>query len=121
MIVHLVLFNPKPEASPESLRSFARTIHESCRRIPSIERVRIGRKTTFDAGYARSFGDQTYRYVAILEFGDEDGLKQYLTHPLHAELGRMFWENCESTVVVEARAMDGTADGVVEFLLKDLV
>ena len=50
---------------------------------------------------ARSFGDKTYNYAAIFEFADAAALKQYLSHPLHHELGRLFWEMCESTTIVE--------------------
>ena len=119
MIAHLVLFNPKAGVGEVELRSFARAIADACRTIPTIRRSQIGKRIEFDAGYARSFGDQTYRYVAIFEFDNADALRQYLTHPTHRQLGRLFWEICDSTIVIEAAMTDGLADGLVEFLLKD--
>ncbi len=51
---------PRPEATAEQLRSFARAISDSCQQIPSIARVQIGRRVEIDGGYARSFGEKTY-------------------------------------------------------------
>ncbi len=119
MIAHLVLFNPKTDVSRADLRSFAKTISDACRQVDAIQRSRVGRRTEFDAGYPRSFGETTYQYVAILEFADGAGLKAYLQHPLHKQLGKLFWELCESTVVVEAAMADGRDEELVDFLLDD--
>jgi hypothetical protein len=119
MIGHLVFFNAKPEATDDHLRSFAKAISEACRQIPAIRRVQIGRGVTVDPGYARSFGDKTYNFAAIFEFNDTSALKQYLKHPLHHELGRLFWEVCESTTVVEVELADGKSDRLVDFLVLD--
>jgi hypothetical protein len=119
MIGHLVFFNAKPQATDVQLRSFARAISDACRQISSIHRVQIGRRVVVDAGYLRLFGDKTYNYAAIFEFADAAALKQYLSHPLHHELGRMFWEMCESTTVVEVELSDGKSDQLVDFLLLD--
>jgi hypothetical protein len=119
MIGHLVFFNAKQEATEFELRSFARAISEACREIPAIRRVQIGRRALVDAGYTRSFGEKTYSYAAIFEFDDSEALKRYLNHPLHHELGRMFWEMCEATTVVEVELIDGTSDELVDFLLLD--
>jgi hypothetical protein len=119
MIGHLVFFNAKSGATDEQLRSFAKVISEACRQIPTIQRVQIGRRVTIEAGYARSFGDKTYDYAAIFEFSDIAALKQYLNHPLHHQLGRMFWEMCESTTVVEVDLVDGKSDRLIDFLLLD--
>jgi Stress responsive A/B Barrel Domain len=107
MIAHLVLFNPKPGASESDLRSFAKTISEACRQIGAIERSHVGKRVEIEAGYPRSFGEKTYQYIAIFEFADAEALKQYLKHPLHQRLGRLFWELCESAVVIEAAMQDG--------------
>lgn len=119
MIGHLVLFNAKPGATDIQLRSFARTISEACRQIPAIHRVQVGRRLSVDAGYPRSFGETTYDFAAVFEFIDTAALKQYLKHPLHHELGRMFWEMCASTTVVEVELTDGKSDRLVDFLLLD--
>jgi hypothetical protein len=71
---------------------------------------------TVDAGYVRGMGDMTYEYAAVLEFEDERALRAYLQHPLHHELGRLFWENCERTVVSEVEFLDGRDPDLVHFL-----
>jgi hypothetical protein len=116
MIGHIVLFNPKSNASKEQLRSFAQSISTACQSIPSVQRALVGKRLDIDAGYGRDFGDKTYQYVAIIEFADASGLVQYLQHPLHQDLGQLFWEMCESTVIVEVDLTDGKAEGVENLL-----
>jgi hypothetical protein len=118
VISHIVLFNPKPDVTTEQRRSFALAIHETCRSIDVVRAARIGRAKDIHAGYARSFGEKTYEYAAVLDFETEAALVQYLQHPLHRELGRLFWETCESTVVVEVEMRDGRSTEIVEFLVE---
>ena len=119
MIAHIVLFNPKPGVSESDMRAFARTLQDACRQIEAIQRSHVGRRIDIDAGYARSFGEKTYRFVAIFEFEDPAGLREYLKHSLHQQVGRLFWEMCESTVVVEATMADGRSEELIDFLLDD--
>jgi len=116
MIGHIVLFNPRPTATKEQLRSFAQSISRTCASIPAVHRATVGKRLHIDAGYTRNFGDKTYDYLAIMEFEDTRGLLEYLRHPLHEKLGRLFWEMCESTVIVEVELADGKSRDLVEFL-----
>lgn len=78
----------------------------------------MARRAPVDAGYERSFGENTYDYAAILEFDDRSGLVAYLNDPRHAELGRLFWLNCERTIVSEVETVDPSkADAVDELVL----
>jgi hypothetical protein len=61
-------------------------------------------------------GDTTYLFAAVLEFTDQAGLIAYLQHPSHDELGRQFWEVCQSTTVIE---VDGRAPN--EWTVDELV
>jgi hypothetical protein len=119
MISHIVLFNPKAGVGESDIRAFAKTIQDACRQIETIQRANVGRRIDVDAGYDRLFGEKTYQFVAIFEFVDSSGLKAYLKHPLHKHLGKLFWEMCESTVVVEAAMADGRSEELVDFLLDD--
>jgi hypothetical protein len=119
MIAHIVLFNPKAGVSESDIRSFAKTIQGVCRQIQAIQRPQVGRRIDVDAGYPRSFGEKTYRFVAIFEFENSAKLREYLEHPLHRHLGKLFWEMCESTVVIEAAMADGRGEELVGFLLDD--
>jgi hypothetical protein len=101
MIAHIVLFSPRTEISEERLRAFAQSVLAICQTIPSVSRAVIGKALQVDPGYSRSMGDTTYQFAAVLEFENQTSLVAYLTHPSHHQLGRAFWEVCESTVVIE--------------------
>jgi hypothetical protein len=116
MIAHIVLFNPKPELSKRDVWSFTKSVGDAFRSIDEISRVNVGRRIVIDTGYPRSFGDKTYEFAAILEFRDETALLDYLRHPRHHELGRLFWEMCDSTIVSEQVMTDGRGDNLAEFL-----
>ena len=117
MIVHLVLFNPKPGIPEARRQEFAETVQRTCRQVASVKRAVIGRRTEIDAGYARAFGEKTYEYLAEMEFENQEGLDEYLNHPLHDRLGRMFWELCESTVVLECVAIDAKTEPIANILV----
>jgi len=118
VISHIVLFNPKPDVTTDQRRSFALAIRETCRSIDVVSAARIGRAKDINAGYSRVLGEKTYQYAAVLDFETEEALIQYLQHPLHRELGRLFWETCESTIVIEVEMRDGRSAEVVEFLVE---
>ena len=106
MTAHIVLFQPKPAATDADRAAFSSQFSRACREIPSVRRAIVGRAASIDAGYTRSFGDGQYEFAAILEFDDRDGLIEYLQHPLHKELGRLFWLVCERTAIVEVDLWD---------------
>jgi hypothetical protein len=114
-----VLFNPKADIDKDALRSFAQSLTHFFRSDTFIERVSVGRSLGFDAGYQRSFGEATYQYAAILEFTDVDRLGAYLKSAAHAEIGRLFWELCESTVVSEHLMTDGRSGDLLALLGTD--
>jgi hypothetical protein len=118
VIAHIVLFNPKTGIAEASLRAFTKAIGDAFTVIPSVKRARIGRRVQVNAGYERSFGDSAYEYTVVLEFSDQDGLIQYLRHPLHERLGHLFWENCQSAVISEVELVDAADGDAVMMLVK---
>jgi hypothetical protein len=117
VIQHIVLFNPKGAMTEEDRRSFARTVIDSLSGSPDVSRVTIGRRADVDAGYERVFGDKAYEYAAVLECVDRPALVRYLNSPNHAELGRLFWWACDSTVVCEVEVVDVVAPDAVDRLV----
>lgn len=117
VIQHIVLFTPKATLSDDERRTFASRTLGTLTGCSQIARLTIGRRAEIDAGYERLFGDKTYEYAAVLEFSDQAGLVHYLNTPEHAELGRLFWENCESTVVSEVELIDVLAPDAVDKLV----
>jgi hypothetical protein len=118
VIAHIVLFTPKHSVSHADLLAFAQSITETLSSVGSVGRAVVGRRIDVDPGYSRSFGESTYEFAAVIEFADEPALVQYLTHPLHHALGRMFWEKCEATVIVEIRCADGKDASAVRSLVR---
>jgi hypothetical protein len=117
MIAHIVLFNPKQEASSELLLSCAQLLERLAREVPGVTRASAGRSVSIDAGYARPFGEMTYQNVCIVEFNDKPSLLAYLNHPMHRDLGRLFWELCESAVVLETEMVDVKTGSPERFLV----
>jgi len=114
---HIVLFQPKAHVPAADRAAFAASLARACREIPTVRRAIVGKAAAIDAGYPRSFGNDTYDYAAVLEFDDRDGLVGYLQHPLHQELGRLFWLVCERTAIVEVDLTDaksGDLRGVLD-------
>lgn len=116
MIAHIVLFQPKTGLTMAERRSFARSVARMCLSSPWIVRSTVGRRTTIDAGYDRIFGDTTYEFAAVLEFDGPESAVSYLASPDHAELGRLFWECCERTVVTEIDVVDLSSESAVDLL-----
>lgn len=106
MIAHIVFFEPKENVTPDQKRSFGQLLVSLASSIDSIKRAYIGRSVRLDPGYDRHFGDKTYSFAAVLEFDDEAGLLEYLKHPKHEELGRLFWLWCDSTAIMEVETRD---------------
>ena len=106
MIQHIVLFSPKAGLPDEDRQAFARATLTTLRDCRDIGRFTVGRRIDVDPGYQRSFGEDGFEFAAVLEFDDRDALVRYLTSPRHAELGRLFWEMCGRTIVMEVETVD---------------
>lgn len=119
MISHIVLFRAKPGLSHDQRKAFALKIQETCRAISTVRRALVGRTKDINAGYSRGLGDNTYEFAAVLDFDSEADLLSYLQNPLHGELGRQFWECCESTVVMEVEAVDAKTDEISRLLVEE--
>jgi hypothetical protein len=101
MIAHIVLFTPKADLADLERRAFASALAVALDGIASVRRTLVGRSVDIGSGYLSVMGGQPYEYAAVIEFDDQDGLKAYLNHPLHVELGRQFWHCCARTQIVD--------------------
>lgn len=116
MVVHIVLFNPKLGLTADQLGSFAQSIQDATRTIGTVRRALVGKAVHVVPSYPRSLGDQTYEFAAVLEFDDAAALEAYLEHPSHRVLGRLFWDNCASAIVMEAELRDALTEDLVSAL-----
>ena len=90
MIVHVVLFSPKPDLSPSDRTAVLDALQRAAKNIPSIKRLRVGKRVKHSLpGYEQMMRDD-YEYAVIIEFDDVEGLKSYLEHPAHAAAGHHF-------------------------------
>ncbi len=90
MIAHVILFSPLPGLSPDARRDLLDAVAAASRNIPSIARLRVGRRVLHGLpGYEQAMQDD-YEFAAIIEFDSVDALKAYLAHPSHATLGHHF-------------------------------
>jgi hypothetical protein len=100
MVLHLVLFRPKPNLSPAERSALVASFARAVREIPSVRLSRVGRRITHGRGYEQSMRED-YQYAALLEFDDVTGLRAYLEHPAHEELARRFFSAFEDALMYD--------------------
>src|SRR5690349_9721695 len=110
MIAHVVLLRPKPTLSSTARAAFVSAFERAVQEIPTVRGVRVGRRVTHGAAYEQVAGDATF--LAVIDFDDVEGLKAYLLHPAHAELGRLFGE-----VLQTAQVFDFSVGGIEQLHL----
>jgi hypothetical protein len=118
VIAHIVLFTPKATLSDSSKRLFAQSVVKTLSAIEHVTAAKVGRRVDVDPGYGRHLGDSTYEFAAIIEFESRSALVDYLVDPRHQELGRLFWESCDRTVVSEVEYVDLASRNAVDELVR---
>jgi len=106
-----VLFRPRADLSAADAQALGDAFERALKDIPCVRRARVGRRITIGRDYERLMAVD-YAFAAVLEFDDHAGLKGYLEHPAHQELGRRFFESIEAGLVYdfEMTGADGLAD-----------
>jgi len=105
VIVHVVLFRPRADLTGEDLEAFGRAIAGARETIPSIRRFQIGRRVRHGRGYEAAMAED-FPFAALIEFDDLTGLRAYLAHPVHQELGRLWAEKNAATLVYDYETRD---------------
>ena len=100
VLTHLVLLKPLPHLPASERQAFINAFERALREIPAIRAVRIGSRIVHGAGYELAAADVA-DYMAAIDFDDLAGLRAYLSHPAHAELGRLFGEVLSSSMVYD--------------------
>lgn len=114
MIAHVVLFRPRPDLSDAARRQLADAFQAALHQIPSLRRASVGRRVTIGSDYER-LSPPNLTHAAILEFDDVEGLWSYLKHPAHAQVGQLFFETFEETLIYDFELKEGAA-GVGELV-----
>ena len=112
MIVHLVLFRPRTDLGPADVAGLINAFTRAIDSIPSVRSSRVGRRTRLGAQYEQ-LPQPDLTYFAMIAFDDVAGLKAYLEHPAHADIGKRFFEASEAQFVY-----DFDCEGVIEDALR---
>jgi hypothetical protein len=106
VIVHVVLFQPRPGLSDEHRDRLLADLRRAASEIPSIRRFRIGQRILHGLpGYEQVMTDN-YEYAAIIEFDDREGLEAYLRHPAHEAAGAHFTASAERALAYDFDVSD---------------
>jgi len=106
MIVHVVLFSPRADLSPADRTAVLDALQSAATNIPSIKRVRVGRRVNHSLpGYEQMMRDD-YDYAVFIEFDDVEGLKAYLQHPAHAAAGHHFTASASKALAYDYDVAD---------------
>jgi Stress responsive A/B Barrel Domain. len=106
MIVHVVLFSPKPDLSPSDRTAVLDALQSAAKNIPSIKRLRVGQRVKHSLpGYEQMMRDD-YEYAVIIEFDDVEGLRAYLQHPAHAAAGHHFTASASKALAYDYEVVE---------------
>jgi len=90
MIAHVILFQPRPDLTPQQRDAVLSALSSAARGAPSVRNCRVGRRIKHGLpGYEQAMR-QDFEFAAIIEFDDEAGLREYLKHPAHVAIGEHF-------------------------------
>jgi Stress responsive A/B Barrel Domain len=90
MIAHVVLYRPRPDLGAGDRQRFNAALSTAIASIPSIRRARVGRRVRHGAAY-EAVMPTDFEFIGVFEFDDLAGLRRYLDHPAHTELGTLFY------------------------------
>ena len=102
MIVHLVLFTPRPDLSAGDRATVRETLQRALTEIPAIRGHKVGRRVRLGATYDRA-APLDFEFLVTIEVDDERALAEYLAHPAHENLGRLFYETSAQALACDFR------------------
>jgi Stress responsive A/B Barrel Domain len=91
LIVHLVLYTPRPDLTDAERATIRETLEHALTRIPAIRSYRVGRRVRMGAIYDR-VAPLNFEYLVAIDVDDEHALSEYLAHPAHQTLGQLFYK-----------------------------
>jgi len=105
MVVHVVLFRPKGEATASDRQAMFDALTVAAKEIPSVVRFHIGARVTHGAAYERMMTEH-FPFAAMVEFDELADLQAYLHHPKHQRLGELFYTLLEVGLVYDYEIID---------------
>jgi hypothetical protein len=117
MIVHVVLIQPREPVQRSAVAGALADLATASKEIPSIRRLRVGRRTRHGLGGYEPAMTRDFAYMALIEFDDRDGLEEYLRHPMHAALGRHFASLGEQSLAYDYEVADVADAAAIDDLI----
>src|SRR5260370_12913691 len=93
MIAHIVLLQPKPEATSEELAAFLERVRSLQQAIPGIVAISVGEN--------RSEYNRGFTHGVIMHFVDEAHLEAHHLHRAHLAVVEEFDLLCHETIVFD--------------------
>jgi hypothetical protein len=103
-MLHVVLFTPRADATDAERQRLGQSLDLALTSIPSVRGFRVGRRVRTGAAYDDLPGD--FEFCAVIEFDNRVALQSYLHHPVHAELGRLFYVTARNAFAGDFDAVD---------------
>ena len=104
MVLHIVLFRPKPSVSDSDRAAMFAALHAAATEVPTVRRFQVGNRVKHGRPYEQMMLED-YPFAAVVEFDDLAGLKAYLNHPQHERLGGLFYQLLEAALVYDYEEM----------------
>ena len=105
MILHLVLYRPRPGFDARAASGFLEALETTRAAVAEIRHFWVGRRLADGPSYKMT-GFPDYPFVAAVAFDDRAGLLRYLRHPLHDSLSHHFNTNAEAALVYDFDVAD---------------
>jgi len=105
VIVHLVLFSPRPDLAEAERADVRDTLQRALQEIPSIRSYKVGRRVRLGTAYDRAAAID-FEFLVAIEVDDERSLSDYLAHPAHQKLGQLFYETSAHALASDFRLVD---------------
>lgn len=106
MIVHVILFSPRPDLAESDRRAVLEGLQSAAVDIPSVRRLRVGRRVLHGRpGYEQAMRE-SFEYAVIVEFDDVAGLTSYLAHPSHEAIGGHFTQSSSAALAYDYEMID---------------
>ena len=100
MVAHVVLMAPRPDLTRVQQDEVISALERAARDIPSVRRVRVGRRIRHGQAYEELVAVD-YPIALIFEFDDLEGLRAYLQHPAHEDLGARFYDSLAAALALD--------------------
>ena len=105
MIVHLVLFSPRPDLAETEQADVRDTLQRALTERPSIRSYKVGRRVRLGTEYDRA-APIDFEFLVTIEVDDERSLSDYLSHPAHLKLGQLFYETSAHALASDFHLVD---------------